>query len=50
MGKTTEEDQMHNGIGSWPGISVSVKLPNSSLQLSGGAAFERAIHEFRCTT
>ncbi|KQK09720.1 hypothetical protein BRADI_2g49747v3 [Brachypodium distachyon] len=49
-GKTTEEEQMHSGIGSWPGISVHVKPPNSSLKLYGGAAFERVMHEFRCAT
>lgn len=49
-GKTTEEEQMHSGIGSWPGISVPVKPPNSTLKLYGGAAFERAMHEFRCAT
>ncbi|KAM0919182.1 hypothetical protein ACQ4PT_008381 [Festuca glaucescens] len=49
-GKTTEDEQMHSGIGSWPGISVPVKPPNSSLKLYGGAAFERAMHEFRCAT
>jgi hypothetical protein len=41
---------MHSGIGSWPGISVPVKPPNSTLKLYGGAAFERAMHEFRCAT
>uniref|UniRef100_J3L409 Dynamin-type G domain-containing protein n=1 Tax=Oryza brachyantha TaxID=4533 RepID=J3L409_ORYBR len=49
-GKTTEEEQMHSGIGSWPGINISVKPPNSSLKLYGGAAFERVMHEFRCAT
>ncbi|KAM3332153.1 hypothetical protein ACQJBY_027773 [Aegilops geniculata] len=49
-GKTTEEEQMHSGINSWPGISVPVKPPNSSLKLYGGAAFERVMHEFRCAT
>lgn len=41
---------MHSGINSWPGISVPVKPPNSSLKLYGGAAFERVMHEFRCAT
>nr|CAB3474244.1 unnamed protein product [Digitaria exilis] len=40
-GKTTDEEQMHSGISSWPGINMSVKPPNSSLKLYGGAAFER---------
>ena len=41
---------MHSGLNSWPGISVPVKPPNSSLKLYGGAAFERVMHEFRCAT
>lgn len=41
---------MHSGIGSWPGINMPVKPPNSSLKLYGGAAFERVMHEFRCAT
>jgi len=49
-GKTTEEEQMHSGIGSWPGIYMSVKPANSTLKLYGGAAFERVMHEFRCAT
>lgn len=49
-GKTTEEEQMHSGIGSWPGINMPVKPANSSLKLYGGAAFERVMHEFRCAT
>ncbi|KAF8696410.1 hypothetical protein HU200_037324 [Digitaria exilis] len=49
-GKTTDEEQMHSGISSWPGINMSVKPPNSSLKLYGGAAFERVMHEFRCAT
>lgn len=49
-GKTTDEELMHSGIVSWPGINVSVKPPNSSLKLYGGAAFERVMHEFRCAT
>ncbi|KAI4984690.1 hypothetical protein ZWY2020_017320 [Hordeum vulgare] len=36
-GKTTEEEQIHNGINSWPGTSVPVKPPNSSLKMYGGA-------------
>ncbi|CAO1944975.1 unnamed protein product [Urochloa humidicola] len=49
-GKTTEEEQLHSGIGSWPGINMSVKPANSTLKLYGGAAFERVMHEFRCAT
>ncbi|AQL00593.1 Dynamin-related protein 5A [Zea mays] len=49
-GKTTEEEQIHSGIGSWPGINMPVKPANSSLKLYGGAAFERVMHEFRCAT
>ncbi|KAL6845577.1 hypothetical protein ACP4OV_025072 [Aristida adscensionis] len=49
-GKTTEEEQMHSGIGSWPGINMPVKPANSTLKLYGGAAFERVMHEFRCAT
>ncbi|KAE8782635.1 dynamin-related protein 5A [Hordeum vulgare] len=40
-GKTTEEEQIHSGINSWPRTSVPVKPPNSSLKLYGCAAFER---------
>ncbi|XP_062206853.1 dynamin-related protein 5A-like isoform X2 [Phragmites australis] len=49
-GKTTGEEQMHSGIGSWPGINMPVKPANSTLKLYGGAAFERVMHEFRCAT
>ncbi|KAI4992843.1 hypothetical protein ZWY2020_007156 [Hordeum vulgare] len=49
-GKTTEEEQIHSGINSWPSTSVPVKPPNSSLKLYGGAAFERVMHEFRSAT
>ncbi|KAJ3671000.1 hypothetical protein LUZ60_008426 [Juncus effusus] len=49
-GKTTEEEQLHSGIGAWPGVTSSIKPPNSSLKLYGGAAFERVMHEFRCAT
>ncbi|MQM06872.1 hypothetical protein Taro_039703 [Colocasia esculenta] len=47
-GKTTDEEQSESGIGSWPGVNVAVKPPNSTLKLYGGAAFERVMHEFRC--
>lgn len=49
-GKTTEEELMHSGISSWPGVTANIKPPNSSLRLYGGAAFERVLHEFRCAT
>ncbi|MCL7023665.1 hypothetical protein MKW94_024213 [Papaver nudicaule] len=49
-GKTTSEEQLESGIGSWPGVSTDVKPPNSTLKLYGGAAFERVMHEFRCAT
>ncbi|KAI3988350.1 hypothetical protein MKX01_012139 [Papaver californicum] len=49
-GKTTTEEQLESGIGSWPGVSTKVKPPNSTLKLYGGAAFERVMHEFRCAT
>ncbi|KAL8171912.1 LOW QUALITY PROTEIN: hypothetical protein V2J09_023716 [Rumex salicifolius] len=47
-GKTTEEERLESGIGSWPGVTAAVKPPNSTLRLYGGAAFERTMHEFRC--
>lgn len=47
-GRTTDEEQSESGIGSWPGVTISVKPPNYSLMLYGGAAFERVMHEFRC--
>ncbi|KAA8526824.1 hypothetical protein F0562_008947 [Nyssa sinensis] len=47
-GKTTEEEQSESGIGSWPGVTGYTKPPNATLRLYGGAAFERAMHEFRC--
>ncbi|GJN17683.1 hypothetical protein PR202_gb04772 [Eleusine coracana subsp. coracana] len=49
-GKTTGEEQIHSGIGSWPGINMPVKPANSTLKLYGGAAFERVMNEFRCAT
>ncbi|CAI9303738.1 unnamed protein product [Lactuca saligna] len=49
-GKTTEEERLESGIGSWPGVSNAIKPPNGSLRLYGGAAFERVMHEFRCAT
>ncbi|URD90801.1 DYNc [Musa troglodytarum] len=49
-GKTTDEEQSDSGIGSWPGVTVAVKPPNHTLKLYGGAAFERAMHEFQCAT
>ncbi|KAL5989846.1 Dynamin-related protein 5A [Asimina triloba] len=49
-GKTTSEEQTESGIGNWPGVTVDIKPPNSTLKLYGGAAFERVIHEFRCAT
>ncbi|XP_077227781.1 dynamin related protein 5A [Tasmannia lanceolata] len=49
-GKTTAEEQLESGVGSWPGVTADVKPPNSTLKLYGGAAFERVIHEFRCAT
>ncbi|RZC75543.1 hypothetical protein C5167_051025 [Papaver somniferum] len=49
-GKTTKEEQLESGIGSWPGVSAEIKPPNSTLKLYGGAAFERVMHEFRCAT
>ncbi|XP_057968663.1 dynamin-related protein 5A [Malania oleifera] len=47
-GKTTEEEQLASGIGSWPGVIADIKPPNATLRLFGGAAFERVMHEFRC--
>ncbi|XP_004141359.1 dynamin-related protein 5A isoform X2 [Cucumis sativus] len=47
-GKTTLEEQLGSGIGSWPGVITEVKPANSSLRLYGGAAFERVMFEFRC--
>ncbi|KAF5728300.1 dynamin-related protein 5A isoform X1 [Tripterygium wilfordii] len=47
-GKTTTEEQIESGIGSWPGVSLEIKPPNATLRLYGGAAFERVMHEFRC--
>ncbi|CAN1235953.1 Dynamin-related protein 5A [Linum grandiflorum] len=47
-GKTTQEEQSQSGLGGWPGIAVSIRPPNASLKLYGGAAFERVMHEFRC--
>ncbi|GAB4846436.1 Dynamin- protein 5A [Ancistrocladus abbreviatus] len=47
-GKTTEEECLESGIGSWPGVAAEIKPPNGSLRLYGGAAFERVMHEFRC--
>jgi hypothetical protein len=41
MGETTEEEQIHSDIASWPGINMSVKPTNSSLKLYGGAASGR---------
>ncbi|KAJ0977407.1 hypothetical protein J5N97_012881 [Dioscorea zingiberensis] len=49
-GKTTTEEQMESGFGSWPGVTVAVKPPNYTIKLYGGAAFERVMHEFRCAT
>ncbi|PKA65352.1 Dynamin-related protein 5A [Apostasia shenzhenica] len=49
-GKTTEEEQLESGVGSWPGVTSAVKPPNFNLRLYGGAAFERVMHEFRCAT
>ncbi|TVU06957.1 hypothetical protein EJB05_46994 [Eragrostis curvula] len=47
-GYTTDEEQFHSGIGSWPGINMPVKPANSTLRLHGGAAFERVMNEFHC--
>ncbi|CAI9088674.1 OLC1v1023076C2 [Oldenlandia corymbosa var. corymbosa] len=47
-GKTTDEERLESGIGSWPGVIADIKPPNASLRLYGGAAFERVMHEFRC--
>lgn len=49
-GKTTTEEQLESGFGSWPGVTVAMKPPNYTLKLYGGAAFERVMHEFRCAT
>ncbi|KAL6999524.1 Dynamin-related protein 5A [Sarracenia purpurea var. burkii] len=49
-GKTTEEERLESGIGSWPGVTADIRPPNASLRLYGGAAFERVMHEFRCAT
>ncbi|KAI5420408.1 dynamin-related protein 5A [Lathyrus oleraceus] len=48
-GKTTAEERSQSGIGFWPGVGTDVNPPNASLRLYGGAAFERVMHEFRCT-
>ncbi|KAH9609204.1 hypothetical protein KSS87_002240, partial [Heliosperma pusillum] len=47
-GKTTHEERLQSGIGGWPGVTATIKPPNSTLRLYGGAAFERVMHEFRC--
>ncbi|CAN1345141.1 Dynamin-related protein 5A, partial [Linum perenne] len=47
-GKTTQEELSQSGLGGWPGVAVSIRPPNASLKLYGGAAFERVMHEFRC--
>ncbi|KAM3302315.1 dynamin-related protein 5A [Capsicum chacoense] len=49
-GKTTEEERLESGIGSWPSVTAEIKPPNATLRLYGGAAFERVMHEFRCAT
>ncbi|WOK99306.1 dynamin-related protein 5A [Canna indica] len=49
-GKTTDQERLESGIGSWPGVTVALKPPNYTLKLYGGAAFERVMHEFRCAT
>lgn len=49
-GKTTEEERIESGIGSWPSVTAEIKPPNATLRLYGGAAFERVMHEFRCAT
>lgn len=49
-GRTTEEERLESGIGTWPGVTADIKPPNASLRLYGGAAFERVMHEFRCAT
>ncbi|XP_031479930.1 dynamin-related protein 5A [Nymphaea colorata] len=49
-GKTTDEERLESGFGSWPGVVEEVKPPNSLLKLYGGAAFQRVMHEFRCAT
>lgn len=49
-GKTTEEERLESGIGSWPSVTAEIKPPNATLRLYGGAAFERVVHEFRCAT
>lgn len=49
-GKTTDEERSESGNGSWPGVTVTLKPPNHTLRLYGGAAFERVMHEFRCAT
>ncbi|KAF3794491.1 hypothetical protein EJ110_NYTH07312, partial [Nymphaea thermarum] len=46
--KTTDEEQLESGFGSWPGVVEEVKSPNSVLKLYGGDALERLMHEFRC--
>jgi hypothetical protein len=46
MGGTTEEEQIHSDIASWPGINMPVKPANSSLKLYGGATFGRLMHDF----
>ncbi|KAL0301188.1 UNVERIFIED_CONTAM: Dynamin-related protein 5A [Sesamum radiatum] len=45
-----EEGRSTSGIGGWPGVTRDIKPPNATLRLYGGAAFERAVHEFRCAT
>ncbi|GAB2230784.1 hypothetical protein Droror1_Dr00015076 [Drosera rotundifolia] len=47
-GKTSEEERLESGIGSWPGVTADIRPPNATLRLYGGAAFERVLHEFRC--
>lgn len=49
-GKTTSEERLESGCGSWPGVNEDIKPPNATLKLYGGAAFERVMHEFRCAT
>ncbi|KAJ4976631.1 hypothetical protein NE237_001737 [Protea cynaroides] len=47
-GKTTIEEQIESGVGSWPSVTADIKPPNATLRLYGGAAFERVMHEFHC--
>lgn len=49
-GRTTVEERLESGIGSWPGVTADIRPPNATLRLYGGAAFERVMHEFRCAT